>query len=140
MQWIWNNRKEIGRIVIWEDWQGRQIPYPDDELLLYYNPKGGSYYHRGETCASAKATVKFESFTYAELDSGEFAKLDFCPYCAPALRMEEIDKINEAHAVGGDHDPILTAARQKYLDKVVKNHGVEALTEGEKRYYQQSGN
>ena len=54
----------------------------------------------------------------------------------PALRKAEIDKVNEAHALGGDHDPILTAARQKYLDKVVEKNGLEALTEGELRYYQ----
>ena len=78
----------------------------------------------------------FESFTYAELDAGAYAKLDFCPYCAPALRKAEIDKINQEHAFGGDHDPILTEARQKYLDKLVKKSGVESLTEGEKRYYQ----
>jgi len=136
MEWIWDNRKDIGRIVVWEDWQGRQIDYPADDTLLYYNPKGGSYYHKAEKCSSAKANVEFEAFTYAELDTGAYAKLDFCPNCAPALRRAEIDKINQEHAMGGDHDPILTEARQKYLDKLVKKHGVEALTEGERRYYQ----
>ena len=80
--------------------------------------------------------MDFEPFTYGELDTGDFAKLDFCPYCAPALRKAEIDAINEAHALGGDHDPILTEARQKYLDKVVDKYGPEALTEGELCYYQ----
>ena len=136
MKWIWDNRKDIGRIVVWEDWQGRQIAYPADDTLLYYNPNGGSYYHKAESCASAKSSVNFEPFTYGELDTGDFAKLDFCPYCAPALRKAEIDAINEAHALGGDHDPILTEARQKYLDKVVDKYGPEALTEGELCYYQ----
>ena len=136
MKWIWDNRKDIGRIVVWEDWQGRQIAYPADDTLLYYNPNGGSYYHKAESCASAKSSVNFEPFTYNELDTGDFAKLDFCPYCAPALRKAEIDAINEAHALGGDHDPILTEARQKYLDKVVDKYGPEALTEGELCYYQ----
>ena len=136
MKWIWDNRKDIGRIVIWEDWQGRQVDDPADDTLLYYNPNGGSYYHKAESCYSAKATVQFEAFTYAELDTGDFADLEFCPYCVPALRRAEIEKINEAHAAGGDHDPILTAARQKYLDKIVDKYGLEALTEGEKRYYQ----
>ena len=135
MKWIWDNRKDIGRIVVWEDWQGRQIAYPADDTLLYYNPNGGSYYHKAESCASAKSSVDFEPFTYGELDTGDFAKLDFCPYCAPALRKAEIDAINEAHALGGDHDPILTEARQKYLDKVVDKYGPEALTEGELCYY-----
>ena len=48
----------------------------------------------------------------------------------------QIDKINAAHALGGDHDPILTAARQKWLNKVIKEYGYEALTDAEKRYYQ----
>ena len=131
MQWIWNNRKEIGRIVIWEDWQGRQIPYPSDNLLLYYNPKGGSYYHRGETCSSAKASVRFESFTYAELDTGKYADLEYCPYCAPVMRRADIDAVNAAHAFGGDHDPVLTEARMKYLRTIPD----EALTPGEQRYW-----
>ena len=131
MQWIWNHRKDIGRIVIWEDWQGRQIEIPDDDLLLYYNPRGGSYYHRSETCASAKATVKFETFTYAELDTGEYAELEYCPYCAPAMRRADIEAINEAHAFGGDHDPVMTEARMKYLRSIP----YEALTPGELRYW-----
>ncbi len=136
MKWIWDNRKDIGRIVVWEDWQGRQVAYPADDLTLYYNAEGGSYYHKEDHCDSAKAGIVFTPFTYAELDTGDFADLEFCPYCAPALRRAEIDKINQEHAPGGDHDPILTAARQKWLDKVVKDYGYEALTEGEKRYYQ----
>ncbi len=135
MAWIWDNRKDVGRIVVWEDWQGRQVAYPEDDLLLYYNPNGGNYYHRNETCESAKDHIAFSSFPYAELDTGDFAKLEFCPYCAPALRRAEIEKINEEHAVGGDHDPILTEARQKYLNKIVDKHGLEALTEAELRYY-----
>ena len=52
------------------------------------------------------------------------------------MRKTEIDKVNEAHAWGGDHDPILTAARQKWLNKVIDKYGYEALTDAEKRYYQ----
>lgn len=118
MTWLWNNRKHLGRIVIWEDWQGRQVAYPADDTVLYYNAAGGSYYHRAETCYSAKNSVTFTPFTYQELDSGEFADLDYCPYCAPEMRRSEIDKINEVHAWGGDHDPVLTQARQKYLDSI----------------------
>lgn len=136
MEWIWDNRSKIGRIVVWEDWQGRQIPYPDEDTLLYYNADGGTYYHSQDHCASAKDHVTFTAFTYAELDTGAFAKLEYCPYCAPALRKAEIDAINEAHAAGGDHDPILTQARQKYLNTVVSKYGLDALTEGELQYYQ----
>ncbi|MGN1370595.1 MAG: L,D-transpeptidase [Aristaeellaceae bacterium] len=138
MKWIWDNRKDLGRIVVWEDWQGRQVPYPAEDTLLYYNASGGSYYHSAAHCESAKETVVFTPFTYAELDTGDFAKLDFCPYCVPALRRAEIDKINQEHALGGDHDPILTAARKKWLDSVVKKYGYEALQACELRYYEAS--
>ena len=136
MQWIWDHRKDLGRIVVWEDWQGRQIPYPADDTVLYYNAAGGSYYHKEDHCDSAKDHIEFTPFTYAELDTGDYAKLEFCPYCAPAMRRAEIAKVNEAHAWGGDHDPILTAARQKWLNKVIKEYGYDALTDAEKRYYQ----
>ena len=136
MEWIWDHRKDVGRIVVWEDWQGRQIPYPSDDTVLYYNADGGSYYHAADHCDSAKDSIVFTPFTYAELDTGDFADLEFCPYCLPAQRKAEIDAINEAHALGGDHDPILTEARQKYLEDVVEEYGFEALTEGELRYYQ----
>ncbi len=135
MEWIWDNRKQLGRIVVWEDWQGRQIPHVAEDTVLYYNADGGSYYHRAEKCNSAKDHIVFTPFTYAELDTGSYADLEACPYCVPPQRVAQIDTINAAHALGGDHDPILTAARQKYLDKVVEKHGVDALTPGELRYY-----
>ncbi len=131
MQWFWNNRKELGRIVVWEDWQGRQVAYPADDTVLYYNPKGGSYYHRGEKCFSAKDSVVFSTFTYAELDSGDYAELEACPYCVPEMRRALIDEINAAHAFGGDHDPVLTEARMKYLRDIP----YEELTLSELRYW-----
>ncbi|MDD6050875.1 MAG: L,D-transpeptidase family protein [Clostridiales bacterium] len=134
MKWIWDHRKDVGRIVVWEDWQGRQVSYPAEDTLLYYNANGGSYYHIADHCDSAKDTVVFTPFTYAELDTGDFAKLEFCPYCAPALRRAEIDQINESHAPGGDHDPILTEARQKWLNSLIKKYGSDALKECELRY------
>ena len=116
MQWLWDNRKKYTKMVIWEDWQGRQLTVPDDDLVLYYNPKGGSYYHSQEKCYSAKDSITFATFTYAELDNEDYAELKFCPYCAPALRVAEIEAINEKYAWGGDHDPVMTEARQKYLN------------------------
>jgi len=115
MGWLWNQVKSGSRVkfVIWEDWQGRQIDYPDPDTVLYYNPNGGDYYHRAETCYMAKK-LTFSPFTYAELDEGAFAKLKFCPYCGPALRTAEIDAINERYAEGGDHDENLTMLRQEY--------------------------
>ena len=114
MLWLWNNRKDETKLVIWEDWQGRQIAYPDDDMALYYNPNGGVNYHTAESCYSAKG-ITFTPFTYAELDSGDYAALTRCPNCVPPLRKAEIDEINRQYAPGGDHDPILTAAQQKFL-------------------------
>lgn len=111
MTWIWNNRADEMKLVIWEDWQGRQISYPDDDLTLYYNPNGGQMYHTAETCYSASGKT-FTPFTYGELDTGDYAKLTRCTYCTPPLRKAEIDEINALYAPGGDHDPILTEARR----------------------------
>ncbi|MBQ6564787.1 MAG: L,D-transpeptidase [Clostridia bacterium] len=111
MEWLWNNRKNNVRIVIWEDWQGRQIPYPDNDLTLYYNPKGGELYHSSETCYCAKGK-KFTPFTYGEIDNEPFSKLKRCTWCTPVLRKSEIDEINAVYAPGGDHDPVLTQARE----------------------------
>lgn len=116
MAWLWNNREWNTKLLIWEDWQGRQIPIPDSDLQLYYNPKGGELYHSAETCYSAQK-VAFEPFSYSQLEDEKFAKLKRCTYCAPALRIGEIEEINAVYAPGGDHDPILTEARRKQLEK-----------------------
>ena len=115
MEWVYKHKKNNTKFVIWEDWQGRQLSYAADDTPVYYNPKGGKSYHSSETCASAKG-VTFTPFTYGELEDGAFAKLTRCTYCNPPLRRGEIDEINAIYAPGGDHDPILTAAQQKYLD------------------------
>lgn len=115
MEWIWNNRADEMKLVIWEDWQGRQLPYPDDDLTLYYNPNGGVKYHTAETCYDAVGKT-FTPFTYGELETGDFAKLTRCTYCTPPLRKAEIDAINEVYAPGGDHDPILTEARKEQME------------------------
>ena len=116
MAWLWNNREWNTKLLIWEDWQGRQIPIPEDDLQLYYNPKGGELYHSAETCYSAQKTT-FTAFSYSQLEDEGFAKLKRCSYCAPVLRVSEIEEINAVYAPGGDHDPILTELRQKQLEK-----------------------
>ena len=119
MTWLWNNRIKNTRLIIWEDWQGRQIEIPDDNLTLYYNAKNGESYHSQETCYSVtRSGVVFTPFTYAELDEEPFASLERCDYCAPVLRRAEIEEINARYAEGGDHDPIMTAARAKWLEKL----------------------
>ena len=61
----------------------------------------------------------------------DIAKLDLSPSVYKALRRAEIDAINAAHAFGGDHDPIMTEARMKYLRTIP----YEQLTPGEMRYW-----
>ena len=113
MSWIWGNHRKNTRIMIWEDWQGRQIPLPSDNLQLYYNPKGGEYYHRTDHCSRVNRTgVSFEAFRYGQLEEVPYRKLEWCEYCVPALRKAEIEKINARYAEGGDHDPVLTEARK----------------------------
>ena len=112
MSWIWKNYQKNTRILIWEDWQGRQMEIPADDTPVYYNPKGGSSYHSQETCASTRQGVVLKAFPYGELDNGDFAELKRCEYCAPVLRKDEIAAINALYAPGGDHNPILTEALQ----------------------------
>ena len=114
MTWLWKNIKNSSKVkvFIWEDWQGRQMSIPDDDTPIYYNPKGGEYYHSADHCTSAKGKT-FTAATYADL-SGSLSKLKRCPFCTPPLKVEEINAINEEHAAGGDHDPVLTKAREKY--------------------------
>ncbi len=112
MSWVWKNKKNRIKIVIWEDWQGRQIIPPDDSTPLYYNANGGKMYHSSETCSSAK-NKKFTAFTYGELEDAPYAKLTCCTWCNPPLRREDIRKINLNYLPGGDHEPLLTEARIK---------------------------
>ena len=116
MRWLWNNRKDEMKIVIWEDWQGRHYPYPDDSTLLYYNPNGGTSYHTAENCTSTNKTLT--AFTYGELEDPAYAKLERCDYCTAPLRKSEIDAINETYAVGGDHDPVLSELQQQCIEKL----------------------
>ena len=121
MAWIYKKVRDLDlcgsvKIVIWEDWQGRQIPVPDPDTILYYNDNGkGQYYHRCEKCDSA-SSVTFSPFRYAQLDEAPFSKLQACPWCVPVRRESDIDEINQRYAPGGDHDELLTELRQEYYD------------------------
>lgn len=105
MRWLWSELKgQMGtRIVIWEDWQGRQLSIPDDALVLYYNPKGGENYHCADKCYGVRDEyLPLTQFTYGELENAAFAELGACPYCNPPLRATEIQKINDAYAADGE--------------------------------------
>ena len=122
MKWIWSNVKSNSKVklVIWEDWQGRQLAEPDPDTVLYYNPNKGSYYHRAETCYCAK-DVTFTPFKYSQLEDEGFADLKYCPYCCPELRLSEIREKNETYAEGGDHDELLTSLREGYYEYLRDN-------------------
>ena len=125
MAWIAQRVRKLNligkvKIVIWEDWQGRQLSVPDDDTLLYYNPDKGQYYHRYDHCKNGKG-ITFTSFRYSELDEGSFAKLTACPYCVPARRRAEIEEINAVYAPGGDHEELLNSLRKNYYDYLAKD-------------------
>ena len=123
MAWIYSRikSKSLVKIVIWEDWQGRQLPAPDPDTVLYYNENGkGSYYHRTANCYCASG-VTFSPFRYAQLDEEPFSRLEACPWCVPERRMSQIQEINELYAEGGDHDELLTSLRQDYYEYLAQD-------------------
>lgn len=97
MTWLWNNIRNNVKVLVWDDAPGRFHPYPDDDLMLYYNPVGGKYYHLDQKCRSIKARFLPlpGEMTYAQLENAEFDKLTPCKVCTPPIRASEIDKINE---------------------------------------------
>lgn len=62
--------------------------HPD--LVLYYNPDGGTLYHVDPNCASAaKSYLPFKgSFTWSQINSGDYAKLKYCNTCNAPLRQQ----------------------------------------------------
>lgn len=96
-KWLWDNLPRTGakcKVIIWDD-VGRTLGYPADDLPLYYNPKGGKYYHADARCTGVKEKYwPLAAFTYGELDASPYKKLTRCPNCAPQLRHDEIDTLN----------------------------------------------
>ncbi len=94
IKWLWENLKKNTKVIIWDD-DGRVLGYPQDDTPLYYNPDGGTSYHESANCKSVRDKfLPMTAFTYGELDSGKYASLNRCPYCAPVWRKAEIDEIN----------------------------------------------
>ena len=86
------------KMVIWEDYQGRQVKIPEDDTLLYYNPKGGSYYHALANCNDVKSSyLPLTSFSYGELEEPPYSKLKRCPYCQPLRRRTFYEEVNQDH-------------------------------------------
>ncbi|MDO4483473.1 MAG: L,D-transpeptidase [Clostridia bacterium] len=95
--WLWDNlgKKENAKVIIWDE-IGRVLDYPSDDLTLYYNPNGGKQYHSVENCPIVREALwPLTPFRYDQLDEDPFASLTRCPGCAPQLRREEVDVVNE---------------------------------------------
>ena len=90
--------KNCVKLVVWEDYQGRQVRIPEDGTPLYYNPRGGTLYHAVADCASVKKKfLPLTAFTYGELEDAPYRKLKPCPYCMPTPRKSFLEGINEVH-------------------------------------------
>ncbi len=96
MQWLWNNIGINTKVLVWDDMPGRFHEYPEDNMMIYYNPQGGKYYHADKRCPSIKSRYLplSGSFTYAELDNAENQKFTPCKRCDPPMRKSEIDELN----------------------------------------------
>ena len=97
MRWLWDNlnRKVDTKVIIWDE-MGRTLGYPDNDVKLYYNPRGGKSYHSSPVCAEVNQKYwPMTAFTYGELEDDQFDGLKRCKACAPQLRMSEIDQLNE---------------------------------------------
>jgi hypothetical protein len=109
-EWLYTNYRANTRILIWEDWQGRQIPVPADNTVFWRHPSRTDYYHRSDRCPLLNVRSPME-ITYAEV-SAETSKLRACPACGPSPKKSKLLEINALYAEGGDHDPVLTEARK----------------------------
>ena len=110
-KWLWNNYAKNTKILIWEDWQGRQIPVPESDTPLYCVKKRTGNYHTTERCSAIKGK-RTETLTYGQLEEDAYRKLKPCPLCAAPAREDAIREINEQYREGGDHDPVMTEARK----------------------------
>jgi len=109
ISWLWENLKRNTKVVIWDD-DGRDIPRPDDDTMLYYNPDGGSSYHAYATCKSVRDKyLPLSGFTYAELDT-TYKKLEPCANCVPVQRESVIAEREAENMRLGEHfqNPMFT--------------------------------
>lgn len=97
MKWLWDHlsRKPATKVIIWDD-TGRELGYPDDDYLLYYNKNGGKQYHSSPCCLLVREKYwPLSTFRYGDLEESPYSKLTPCPGCAPQLRRSGIDTVNE---------------------------------------------
>ncbi len=105
-KWLWEHLsdgvsrgKAPTKVIIWDD-AGRTLGYPDDMLVLYYNPsKHAQYYHATPTCSTYVLDngthPTMEPFHYGQLGESPFSRLKPCPRCCPEPRKDVIDELNE---------------------------------------------
>lgn len=96
-KWLWDHlsRNPCTKVIIWDD-LNRELAYPSDDLLLYYNPNKGENYHSQPTCLLVKDKYEpMTAFRYGELDEKPYRKLTPCPGCAPMPRKDKIDELNK---------------------------------------------
>ena len=97
--------KKNVRLVIWEDYQGRQIEIPGDDTLVYYNPNGGINYHKCAACNGVKKRyLPLTAIPYSELESDAYRKLSPCAYCMPVPRRSVLEAVNEEHLTSSPGD------------------------------------
>ena len=98
MAWLWGNLKTNTKVIIWEDYKGRQLPIPGGDTPLFYNPDGGQYYHSVGDCPDVREKyLPLTAFMYSELETPPYDDLTPCAACAPAIRAAQIEEINAAH-------------------------------------------
>lgn len=121
--WLWDNMKKGTKVLIWDD-DGRAYPYPDPNTQLFYNAKGGQYYHAVADCSGVRAAyLPLTGFLYSQLGEKPFHKLEPCPFCVPVRPKSWIDQFNEAR--GFSPDPDLAEAFAQEEDGDAQAHPVE---------------
>ena len=109
-EWLFYNCPIHTKVLIWEDWQGRQIPVPGEHAVFWRHPLKEDYYHCSDRCRLLD-TRNPREVSY-EILSAEDSKLKACPACGPVPKKSELMEINILYAEGGDHNPVLTEARK----------------------------
>ena len=97
-EWLWNNIKVGTKLVIWEDYAGRQMDMPDLSQTIYYNPDGGVNYHADANCSAVREKyLPLTALTLGDLLNAPYDELTPCASCNPPRDPKEIVKINELH-------------------------------------------
>ena len=100
--WLWDHlpvsETHGTKLVIWEDFAGRQIDVPDASTPVYYNPKGGTMYHLVADCPGVRSKyLPLTALRYGELEDEPYRSLTRCTNCFPPLRESQIREIKDLH-------------------------------------------